>query len=312
MTKQLYGTMPDGREVHSYTLANSHLKAVYVPFGAAIDQLWAADKHCVAKDILIGHADLEDRIANNHCQGEIAGRVANRISGAKFSLNGVEYNLTGNKDGPTCLHGANEFNLALWDAKLIDDSTIEFHYTSPAGSHGFPGELKTCVRYTLVDNALLLEFEATTDADTIVNLTNHAYFNFRGEGQIFDQMLRIDAPHYLPLDDLLCPTGEIAPVDGTVFDFRQGKPIGQVYDVNFCNPRDIEAWDPVTGRRMKVETDLCGVQLYTGECLCEQYTGFCLETQLWPDAPNQPEFPSIALKAGETWKSWTRFTFTAG
>ena len=309
MIKAHYGTMPDGRAVDAYTLDNGLLKARFLTFGAALDQLWAPDKHGRAADILIGHANLADRIENNTCRGEICGRVCNRIAGAKFTLNGVEHNLTPNAEGPFCLHGANEFNQALWDARPVGDNAIEFRYTSPDGTHGFPGELQTCVRYTLEGNALLQEIEATTDADTVVNLTNHAYFNLAGEGQIFDQLLRIDAEHYLPLNENLCPTGEIALVEGTRFDFRQARPIGEVYDVNFCNPRAIAACDPVSGRRMTVETDLPGVQLYTGECLCEPFTGFCLETQLWPDAPNQPGFPSIVLRAGETWKSWTKFRF---
>jgi len=309
MIKAHYGTMPDGREVESYTLDNGQVKARFLTHGAALDQLWVPDKSGDTAGILVGHPNLEDRLANNTCRGEIAGRVANRIAGAKFMLNGTEYKLTPSPKGPFCLHGANEFNRAIWAAKPVGDHAIAFYYTSPDGSHGFPGEVKTCVRYTLEGSALLVEYEATTDADTLVNLTNHAYFNLAGEGQIFDQLLRIDADHYTPLTEELCPTGEVAPVVGTKFDFRALRPIREAYDINFCNPRAIEACDPVSGRRMTVETDLPGVQLYTGECLCEPFTGFCLETQLWPDAPNQPDFPSVMLKAGETWKSWTKFSF---
>jgi len=312
MTKELYGTMPDGRDVEAYVLSNDQISVKFLTFGAAMDELWMPDKHGNRANILIGHPHLEDRIANNTCRGEICGRVCNRISGAKFVLNGVEHKLMPKSaDEQFTLHGAMEFNTALWEAKPASDNAIAFTYTSPGGMHGFPGKLDTCVRYTLNDNALLIEFEATTDADTVVNLTNHAYFNLAGasSGEIFDQLLRIDAEYYLPLNEDLCPTGELVPVAGTRFDFRELRPIGEVYDVNFCNPGAVEACDPVSGRRMTVETDLPGVQLYTGECLCEPFTGFCLETQLWPDAPNQPGFPSVVLKAGETWRSWTRLGF---
>ncbi|MCL2532141.1 MAG: galactose mutarotase [Oscillospiraceae bacterium] len=312
MTKMLYGMHPNGSEVYAYTLDNGSIKAKFVSFGAAIDELWVADRHGTPANILIGHADLQDRMENNTARGEICGRVCNRISGAKFTLNGEQFNLTASDEGEFTLHGAKEFNTALWDVREVSDSSISFAYASAAGTHGFPGTVTTLVRYTLDGSALRIEYEATSDADTILNLTNHAYFNLAGagSGQIFNQQLRIDAEHYLPLNDMLCPTGELASVAGTRFDFRQLREIGEVYDVNFCNPGAIEAFDPASGRRMTVETDLPGVQLYTGECLCEPFTGFCLETQFWPDAPNQPSFPSIVLRAGETWTSWTTFTFT--
>jgi len=311
MTKALYGTHPNGIDVYAYTLDNGQIKVKFVPFGAAIDELWVPDRHGTAANIHVGHADLADRIENNHAQGEVCGRVCNRISGAAFTLNGEQFKLTPSPEGQFTLHGANEFNTALWDVQDVSDSSITFAYTSTAGTHGFPGKVTTTVRYTLDGNALLIEYEAQSDADTILNLTNHAYFNLAGvgSGQIFAQQLRIDAEHYLPLNDELCPTGEIADVAGTRFDFRQLRAIGEVYDVNFCNPGDIEAVDPASGRRMTVETDLPGVQLYTGECLCEPFTGFCLETQYWPDAPNQPTFPSIVVRAGEAWTSWTKFSF---
>jgi len=311
MTKTLYGTHPNGTNIHAYTIDNGTLKAKFLPLGAAIDELWAPDRHGTPANVLIGHPNLHDRIVNNTARGEVCGRVCNRISGAKFTLNGEEHTLTSSDEGNFTLHGAKEFNTAIWDVVAADDSGITFAYISPAGTHGFPGTVTTQVRYTLDGNALRIDYEATSDADTVLNLTNHAYFNLAGagSGQIFNQQLRIDAEHYLPLSDELCPTGEVAPVAGTRFDFRQLREIGEDYDINFCNPRAIEAVDPASGRRMTVETDLPAVQLYTGECLCEPHTGFCLETQLWPDAPNQPDFPSIVVRAGEVWRSWTRFSF---
>ncbi|MCL2446411.1 MAG: galactose mutarotase [Oscillospiraceae bacterium] len=311
MTKEFYGTHPNGTDVYAYTLDNGSLKAKFLSFGAAIDELWVPDRHGTPANVLIGHADLQDRIENNTARGEVCGRVCNRINGAKFTLNGEEFNLTPSPEGQFTLHGASEFNTALWDVAQVDDTAITFTYTSAAGTHGFPGTVTTQVRYTLDGSALRIEYEATSDADTVINLTNHAYFNLAGvgSGQIFSQQLRIDAEHYLPLNDMLCPTGELAAVAGTRFDFRQLREIGEIYDVNFCNPGAVEALDPVSGRRLVVETDLPGVQLYTGECLCEPFTGFCLETQFWPDAPNQPDFPSIVVRAGEKWTSWTKFSF---
>lgn len=311
MTKTLYGTHPNGSEVYAYTLENGELKVRFLPLGAAIDELWVPNSHGKLSNVLVGHADLADRITNNFAQGEICGRVCNRISGAKFSLNGEEFNLTPSDEGQYTLHGAKEFNTALWHVAHVDDNSIVFTYTSPAGTHGFPGTVQTKVRYTLEASTVLIEYEAVSDADTVINVTNHAYFNLAGtgSGQIFNQLLCIDAEHYLPLNDELCPTGEVASVAGTQFDFRQFREIGQAYDVNFCNPRAIEAIDPESGRRMMVETDLPGVQLYTGDCLPEPFSGFCLETQYWPDAPNQPDFPSIVVRAGEVWRSWTKFSF---
>jgi len=304
--------MPDGCAVDAYYLDNGQLKAKILTWGAALDELWVPDKAGNTANVVVSHPNLEHRMTHSHCQGEIAGRFCNRIKGAKFTLGGEEFNLTANQAGPTCLHGANEFNRALWIAEPLGGAAIALYYTSPAGSNGFPGELKVRVQYTLEGSAVVVDYEATSDADTVINLTNHAYFNLGGvgSGTIFGQMLHIDAPHYLPLDEYLVPTGEIRAVDGTDFDFRQPRPIRQIYDCNFCNPGTIEAWDTVTGRHLAVETDLPAVQLYTGECLDEQFTGFCLETQLWPDGPNQPAFPSCVLLAGDVWKSTTRFIFS--
>ena len=309
IVKELYGTTPGAQPVEAYTMDNGQLKAKILTFGAAVDELWVPDKQGRRVNVLIGHVNLADRIAHSHCQGEVAGRFCNRIAGAKFTLNGTEYRLTANVDGITCLHGAYEFNTAVWDAEVVSDTCLALRHTSPAGTHGFPGTLKTCVRYSLEGSGILMEYTAESDADTVLNLTNHAYFNLAGEGKIFNHMLRIEAEHYLPLNENLVPTGEVAPVEGTEFDFRQARPIGQSYDVNFCYPGAIEAWDPASGRRMTVETDQPAVQLYTGECLEDPFTGFCLETQHWPDAPNQPQFPSCVLKAGGKFKSYTRYRF---
>jgi len=308
MTKKLYGSMPDGRAVETYTLDNGLLRAEILTYGAALDRLFAPDRHGKMENILLTFDSLEERIAKSAYQGEIVGRYANRIADARFSLDGQEFHVTANENDRNCLHGGGEFSRALWQVRACDGSGIELFYVSPAGAHGFPGEAVTAVRYTLAGSALVIEYEARSDADTILNLTNHAYFNLAAGGDIFNHVLQIDAPCYLPVDDDAIPTGELRPVEGTAFDFTRPRPIGQEYDHNFCNPKSVNVYEPVSGRSMEVTSDLPGVQLYTGNFLPVPHAAFCLETQAWPDSPNQwPE--QCLLRAGETYKTTTKFSF---
>jgi len=323
MTKALYATMPDGRAVEVYTLDNGTLRAKILTFGAALDGLFVPDRDGKMENILSTFDSLEARLAGSQYQGEIVGRYANRIAAAEFTLNGKQYHVTPNEKNGNCLHGGGEFSRDLWQANPIDDTSLELTFASPVGAHGFPGAVRATVRYSLQGGALVIDYRAESDADTILNLTNHAYFNLAGQGGILGHILQIDAPHYLPIDASSIPTGELRPVEGTPFDFRQGKPIGldigaddsqltQVggYDHNYCNPRAIEVYEPVTGRRMSVTTDLPGVQFYTGNNLPAPHTAFCLETQVWPDSPNQ--WPGqCLLRAGEIYKTTTRFDFSA-
>ena len=327
--KRTYGTLPDGRSVEAYTLDNGLLRAEILTYGAALDRLFAPDRHGSMDNVLLTFGSLEERIANSAYQGETVGRYANRIAHARFTLNEKEYRVTPNEEGGNCLHGGGEFSRALWTPGLIEKNSLELTYTSPAGSHGFPGEVRAAVRYTLVGRSLAIRYKAVSSEDTILNLTNHAYFNLAGQGDILGHQLEINAECYLPVDENSIPTGELRAVAGTPFDFRSPKPIGQDigapdpqlmlvggYDHNFCNPyfysakpARVTVSEPLSGRRMSVGTDLHGVQFYTGNHLPAPHTAFCLETQAWPDSPNQwPD--QCLLKAGETYKSTTRFDFS--
>ena len=328
MTKEIYGTMPDGRPVEAYTLDNGLLRAEILTFGAALDRLFVPDRNGKLENILNTFGSLEARIAGSQYQGEVVGRYANRIAGAKFTLSGQAYSVTpnekslNNEGSGNCLHGGGEFSRELWQVTSHSETELVLSFASPAGAHGFPGAVLAVVRYTLEGSSLVIEYQAQSDADTFLNLTNHAYFNLAGQGDIFAHELQIAAGHYLPINASSIPTGELRPVAGTAFDFRQAKPIGrdifaddpqltQVkgYDHNFCNPKSIAVSEPLSGRRMSVTTDLPGVQLYTGNNLPSPHTAFCLETQAWPDSPNQwPE--QCILKAGEAYKTTTSFDFS--
>jgi len=321
--KKPYGALPDGRAVDAYTLESGLLRAEILTYGATLNRLWVPDRQGKMENILLTFDSLEERLAGSQYQGEIVGRYANRIAGARFALGGEEYRVTPNEEGGTCLHGGGEFSHALWEAEPAGENELLLRYASPAGAHGFPGAVRTIVRYQLQGNRLAIQYEAVSDADTILNLTNHAYFNLAGDGEICGHELQIQAEHYLPIDGKSIPTGELRPVEGTPFDFRKAKPIGRDiaardpqlaqcggYDHTYCNPKRIAVYEPVTGRRMAVETGQPGVQLYTGNCLPQPHTGFCLETQAWPDSPNQ--WPAqCLLKAGEVYEACTALIFDA-
>ena len=309
MTKKFYGSMPDGRAVETYTLENGLLKAEILTYGATLNRLYAPDRNGKMENVLLTFDSLEDRIANSAYQGEVVGRYANRIAGGRFALGGKEYQVTQNEKNGNCLHGGGEFSQALWQASDCNGTELELSYVSPAGAHGFPGEVRAIVRYILAGSSLVIEYHAQSDADTVLNLTNHAYFNLAGTGDIAGHVLQIDAEYYLPVDESSIPTGELRPVEGAAFDFRSPKPIREEYDHNFCYPKSIHVYEPVSGRAMAVETDLPGVQLYTGNFLPTPHTAFCLETQTWPDSPNQwPE--QCLLRAGEAYKTATKFVFS--
>jgi len=329
MSKTLYGTMPDGRAVEAYTLDNGALRAEILTFGATLNRLFVPDRNGKMENILSTFDSLEARIAGSQYQGEIVGRYANRIADGRFTLNNKKYRVTPNEKNGNCLHGGGEFSRDLWQANPIGATSLELAFASPAGAHGFPGAVNATVRYSLVGRSLVIKYEAVSSADTILNLTNHAYFNLAGGGDILGHVLRMKAECYLPIDKNSIPAGELRSVEGTPFDFRKPKPIGQHihaddpqlkqvggYDHNFCNPYyyrynpvRVSVSEPLSGRCMSVETDLPGVQLYTGNNLPAPHTAFCLETQAWPDSPNQwPD--QCLLKAGELYKTTTRFDFS--
>jgi len=330
--------MPDGRSVEAYTLDNGILQAEILTFGATLNRLLVPDREGNLENILSTFDSLEARIAGSQYQGEVVGRYANRIADGRFTLNGEEYRVTPNEKNGNCLHGGGEFSRDIWQDKPIGGSALELTFASPAGAHGFPGQVRATVRYSLVGRSLVIKYEARSNADTILNLTNHAYFNLAGQGApdglcgrgaIYDHLLQISAECYLPIDENSIPIGELRSVKDTPFDFTSPKPIGrdihaddpqltQVggYDHNFCNPYfyyynpvRVSVSEPLSGRRMDVETDLPGVQLYTGNNLPQPHTAFCLETQAWPDSPNQwPD--QCLLKAGEVYQTTTRFDFS--
>lgn len=320
-----------------FTATNSHgTKAKWISRGATLTELHVPDRDGNLADVVLGFDDAAgySTKANQHF-GATTGRYANRIANGKFELDGTEYQLAIN-NGPNHLHGGpNEaLDKVEWQGEpLADGNGVKFNYTSPDGQESFPGTLNVEVTYTLTDeNAVRIEYTATTDKPTIVNLTNHSYFNLagHGEGDILDHVVWIDADRYTPTDDTSIPTGEIAKVDGTPFDFRTplkiGARIGELvetpaggYDHNYVlngkvgTVRKIaEVCAPKSGRVLTVETDQPGVQFYTGNFLAGQtakagktypgYSAFCLETQHFPDSPNKPDFPSTVLRPGETYR----------
>lgn len=320
-----------------FTATNSHgTTAKWISRGATLAELHVPDKDGNLTDVVLGFDDeaTYETKANQHF-GCTTGRYANRIARGKFELDGTEYQLAINIP-PNHLHGGpNEaLDKVQWQGEpLADGNGVKFTYISPDGQESFPGTLNLEVTYTLSDeNAVRIEYSATTDKPTIINLTNHSYFNLagHGEGNVFDHVVWIDADRYTLTDSASIPTGELANVDGTPFDFRTPRKIGSRieeliethtngYDHNYVlngkagSVRKIaEVHEPSSGRVMTVETDQPGVQLYTGNFLAGQtgksgktypgHSAFCLETQHFPDSPNHPEFPSTVLRPGETYR----------
>lgn len=338
-----FGITNDCKAVELYIVRNSvSASAEILTYGGTLQALKVPDKLGNISDVLIGFDDMEGHLERSAYQGQLVGRYANRIAGGEFKINGIKYSVTKNEDGKTCLHGGAELSHAVWVAEEIAENALKLSYTCPDGSHGFPGELQVDVIYTLSDeNELTIDFSAVSNKDTIINLTNHAYFNLGGfaAGNVLGHVLQINAQHFTPTDKESIPTGELCPVRGTPFDFTEPKTIGleidadyeqlvncKGYDHNFClddrsnkTPAAV-VWEPVSGRVMEVYTDLTGVQLYTGNfldnvpgkggTLMNKHTGFCLETQYFPDTPNQPTFPQCTFKAGEDFKSRTSFNFS--
>ena len=340
IVKNSFGITAKGEAVDVYTIRNSAGTAVdIITYGATVNSIYVADKDGNFADVLSGFDTVEGHENFSDYQGMTVGRYANRLAGGKFSIDGVEYNVEKNEKGITCLHGGAELSTAVWKAFIVDDNAVEMNYTSPDGAMGFPGKVEFKVTFTLhEDNALKIEYFAISDKKTVINMTNHAYFNLAGKGDILAHELMINADAYTPIDENSIPTGEIRPVEGTPFDFRVAKPIGKDigaeddqlaigrgYDHNFClNDGDgpiATAYDPESGRFLEVFTDLCGVQLYTGNFLdgtkigkkgnpLIKNAGFCLETQYYPNPPNMPEFPQCTFDAGEKFSSCTVFRFS--
>lgn len=341
------GVLTSGDSVKVYTLKNaSGMEVSIMNLGGTIIKWTAPDKDGKFADITLGSNTPEDYLTSTKYLGALIGRFGNRIAKGKFSLDGKEYTLAVN-NGPNALHGGlNGFNAAIWNSTPLDgvEPSLKLTYLSKDGEEGYPGNLKIEVVYTLkADNSLTIEYTATTDKKTVVNLTNHAYFNLKGEGQgdILDHEIVINADKFLPTDAGLIPTGELKPVAGTPFDFTVTHLIGE--RINDTTDIDIKlgggydhCWvftdqsnnlksvamvtEPVSGRTMEVLTTEPAVQFYTGNFLngtakgksgvkYERRFGFCLETQHFPDSPNQSAFPTTVLKPGETYKTTTVYKF---
>ncbi|MBI1282148.1 MAG: galactose-1-epimerase [Anaerolineaceae bacterium] len=348
ITKTVYGKTGDGKEVNEYTLTNSNGAEVkIITYGGIITSLRVPDRNGNLDNIVLGFNKLVDYETKNPYFGALIGRYGNRIANAKFALDGKDYTLAAN-NGSNSLHGGNKgFDKVVWEAKEVSGDAnvgLELSYLSSDGEEGYPGNLTVKVVYTLTaDNAIKIDYTAATDKATVVNLTHHSYFNLggNGSGPIYNEVLQVNADKYTPVDATLIPTGELADVTGTPFDFRNPKTIGsgirsgdeQVvlgrgYDHNFVlNRADKTAlekaaylYDPATGRGMEVWTTEPGLQFYTGNFLdgtlvgssggmYRQGEGLCLETQHFPDSPNHSAFPSTELKPGDTYQSTTIYKF---
>lgn len=345
VTTQPFGKMPDGTPVEIYSLSDATYEARIATYGGVIVSLKVPDRSGKSVDVVLGFDDLNGYVGNFNGSstaffGAIIGRYANRIAHGTFSLGGQKYSLPLN-DGQNSLHGGpHGLNNVVWKAKPIDNG-VELTYVSKDGEAGYPGNLSAVVRYMLVKGDLRIEYSATTDKDTVVNLTNHSYFNLAGQGDILNHQLTLHASRFTPVDAGLIPTGELKSVESTPFDFRKATAIGarinaddeQVhlghgYDHNWVLDSKggilaeaAELYDPASGRVLKVLTDQPGIQFYSGNFLNgsikgkggkpdELHAALCLETQHFPDSPNHPDFPTTELKPGERYHTVTVFRFS--
>lgn len=343
MDAKVYGTLPDGRQAMLFSLVNRNgLRATLTDFGAILVSLKAPDREGRLADVTLGYDGLAGWVGDGCYMGATAGRYANRIAKGRFALDGKTYTLATN-DGPNHLHGGRKgFNKVLWSGQSVQASgrgeAVAFRYVSPDGEEGYPGELVVTVTYTLTDaDELTVEYMATTDSPTVVNLTHHTYWNLLGQGQgdTLGHELALHADRYTPVDATLIPTGELQAVAGTPMDFTRPTPIGARianvpggYDHNWalrgCAGELAPAarvYEPVTGRVMDVLTTEPGIQFYAGNFLdgsvkgkgglaYGKHAGFCLETQHFPDSPNQPGFPTTVLRPGQAYRQMTVHRFS--
>ena len=346
MTTSLFGSLADGTPVALHTLTSDSLEVQLISFGAGIFSVRAPDRQGRRENVVLNFPDLEGYVRNHGSKapnffGSTIGRYANRIANARFSLDGKEYRLAQN-NGRHSLHGGpGGFYNAVWRSESQAD-VVAFHYLSPNGEEGFPGMVETNVRYSLSGSQLEIDYVATTNAPTVLNLTNHAYFNLAGEshGSILNHELKLYASQFTPTDDTAIPTGELRELAGTPMDFRKSTAIGarigandeqlrfgSGYDHNFILDGDAaalkpaaELYDPVSGRLLEISTTEPAIQFYSGNFLdgsirgksgarYGKYAGLCLETQHYPDSPNRPEFPSTVVRPGETFRSTTILRF---
>lgn len=347
--KHWFGSLPDGRAVHRYILQNQNGMTVsLLDFGGAVQQILVPDRNGRLNDVVGGYDNILDYYYGDGYQGALIGRFGNRICRGKFTLEGKDYDLYIN-NGVNHLHGGKEgFSHKIWEATPVDgdEPALQLHYVSPDGEEGYPGTLDVTLTYTLkASNSLSIRYVATTDRRTVLNLTNHTYFNLGGfaSGKVFDHVLQLDADTYLPTDDTLIPTGELKSVAGTPFDFRTPKAVGKDffadnedlrlaggYDhcFNFVGGESKEPvlratlYEPLSGREMKVYTNQPCVQFYSGNFLNNAEHPFkggypqgtqnalCLETQHMPDAINHKNFTNVILDPGEAYDYTTEYAFS--
>jgi aldose 1-epimerase len=333
----------NGREVFLYSLKNNSGSILKITnYGATIVSIEVPDRDGKRDNVTLGYETLDGYLNGDQYFGTVVGRYANRIANGKFEIDGVEYSLALN-NGPNALHGGpGGWHSVVWYSEVVKGSnTVKFSYLSPHMEEGYPGNMTVTLFYSWTDeNEVVMNYEVATDRTSILNVTNHAYFNLQGAGtgNILDHELIINASAYTPVDKTLIPTGEIRPVERTPFDFRTASPVGERieeqdiqliygmgYDHNYVidktdGPAAI-VYDPQSGRVLEVFTDLPGVQFYSGNFLDgtqigiggKTYThrsGLCLETQLFPDSPNKPEFPSVIINPGTVFKSITSYKFS--
>ncbi len=343
-----FGTLPDGVAVKRYTLRNARgMEAKIATYGGIVTYLTAPDREGRFADVVLGYDNLDGYLRDSPYFGALIGRYGNRIARGRFTLQGQTYSLATN-DGPNSLHGGKKgFDKVVWDVVKAEVTAegpeLVLSYFSHDGEEGYPGNLRVEAVYTLTgDNALRLDYKASTDRATVVNLTQHSYFNLRGQGDVLDHVVQIDADRFTPVDSTLIPTGELRAVAGTPFDFREPTAIGarvnaddeqlrfgKGYDHNWVTngPAGTVAlrtrvYEPTTGRVLEVSSSEPGLQFYGGNFLDGSITGkggwtyafrngFCMEPQHFPDSPNHPEFPSTVLKPGETYRNTIVYRFSA-
>lgn len=344
VVRTVFGKTPDGQEVDLFTLTNANgLQAKVTTYGAILTELHVPDRNGKFADVVLGFDDLKGYLGGHPCFGATIGRVANRIAKGRFTLNGKEYKLAIN-NGPNSLHGGKKgFDKTVWQGAVVpgsSDPSVKLHLASPDNEEGYPGNLDVTVTYTLTrNNELRIDYEAKTTKATPVNLTNHSYFNLagHGSGDVLNHEMTLQADSYTVSDDTLIPTGEIKSVKGTPLDFTQPTRIGahidelkktQGFDHNFVL-RDggkslaigARVVEPKSGRVLEMFTTEPGVQLYTANGLDTKlkgkggvgyvkHAGFCLEAQHFPDSINHPEFPSVVLRPGQTYRQTTTYKFT--
>ena len=342
------GKLPDGTLVELYTLKSNKLEVQVISYGGDVVSIKTADRSGKVEDVVLGFDTAAGYYENNNSKsasffGPIVGRYANRIAHATFTLDGTVYNLTKNNGDNTIHGGPNGFHNHIWQGKVIENG-VELHYASKDGEEGYPGTLSVTVRYTVSGGDLKIEYAGTTDKSTVLNLTNHSYFNLSGQGHgdILQTQLKLNASRFTPVDSTLIPTGELKSVVGTPFDFLKPHAIGERinaddeqirlghgYDHNFVIDgggkelvQAAEVFDPANGRVLQVLTTEPGVQFYTSNFLDGSIKGkqgiayvkngaLCLETQHFPDSPNRPSFPTTVLKPGAEFHSVTIYRFSA-